>query len=686
MNVLTLKNNLKIFSWIIIGLLILLVLRLAVVQLFYSEVYQTKAKDNRIRLVAIKAPRGEIYARDGEILAANELVYTVSLHNTDNNQKELSIGLLLDILNEFYSDIDEEYIDERIKLQQYRMFEPITIMRDIPWELVVKLEENRQHLPGVLISVEPLRNYPQYETAGHVLGYIHSINPNELDLLGREKYTINSLIGKSGIEKQYENELKGQDGARRVEVDARGRPIGELVTLEPEAGNNIFITIDLELQQVMENALQDTLSMLQSRNPKAKVGSAVLLNVKTGEVLAMASLPAMNPVNWRGNISQDLAEYYFPQGVQYNPLEPGAAMNRAIQVIYPPGSTFKPLTGMAALDTPALTNPLTDQVYCGGSYWLPPYIRCTGVHGNVNYYRAMAVSCNTYFQEMGRRAGKDALVKVGQEVGLGDRTGIDLPYESKGLLPTPEWKKEINATLIDRKYERLRENLVKKYEELKESAENEAELRKIEDQEINEKARLGAQYRIDYNFDTNWQAFDTFNMSIGQGSNDYSVIQLANYIATIANGGTLRKPYFLQKVVSVENSLILENKPQIIKKTDLGAETLAQTRRAMLEVTQAGGTAYHLFYHFPAEIQVGAKTGTSETGRVGDAYMKEFHGVFVAFAPFDDPEVAFAGVVEYGQTGGGSAGLVAKAVLEHYFGVINHLEQKQKIEYTPAVD
>ena len=231
--------------------------------------------------------------------------------------------------------------------------------------------------------------------------------------------------------------MRGKDGARRVEVDANGRPVRELMTLEPSPGNNLCLTLDIQLQKVLEKSMDQVLQQLQKSYPKAHVGSAVIINVKTGEVLAMCSRPALNPDDWKGKLSNEKAVYYYPPG-KYDPMKPGAEANRVLQETYPPGSTFKPITGMAALEKGL--EPLSF-VNCGGSYWIKPNIKCTGVHGNVNYYSGMAKSCNTYFQEIGRRAGKDSIIHVAREFGLGSKTGIDLPDESQGLLPTPQWKR-----------------------------------------------------------------------------------------------------------------------------------------------------------------------------------------------------------------------------------------------------
>lgn len=667
-----LNKKLKVYTYLIILLLVLLVVRLAVVQLFNNETYQTQAKENRVRLLPIKAMRGVIYASGGEILAANEIVYSLSLGYLGMGKQEKVIDNLLIILKDYYPEITREIIEEKVELQKYRLYEPITLIHDIPWDLVVKLEENRRILPGVSIVVEPLRNYPQGSLGGHVLGYIHSIDQKEIQDSEDGVYSINSLIGKSGIEKQYENVLKGRDGARTVEVDAQGRPIRDLVTLEPEQGNNLYLTLDMELQEVLQKSMENTLAQLQKKYPKAKVGSAAVINVKTGEVLALCSSPFMYPDDWKGNISSKRAEYYFPQTEAYDPMQPGAITNRGLQSTYPPGSTFKMITGMAALNK-EVVNPI-DYINCTGNYWIAPFIRCWSVHGNVNYFSAMAGSCNVYFQEMARRAGQQEIIRVAGEFGLGSKTGIDLPYEATGLLPTPEWKNQINTLLIDKKYDRLRQELDEKYADLLTNVVDEEEISRLKKKQQNEKNNLEAQYQIDYKFNTTWQAYDTFNTAIGQGSNDYTVLQLANYVATIANGGYRMQPYLLSKIVNQDGKTIEKTEPHINKDVDIKPQTISETKRAMLAVTQPGGTAHFLFYDFPEAIQVGAKTGTAETGRAGDNASKEFHGVFVAFAPFDDPEIAFAGVVEYGYSGGESAGLVARDVFRHYFGISNYLE------------
>ncbi len=673
MNPKELSLKLKTAWYIIAVLMAMLMIKLAFVQFIQKDSYETKAQENSVRLVTIKAPRGEIYDRQGKILAKNRRVYTVSLTYLNLTDQEKVVSNLVKIMNPVYPEITTDYVNELIEKQRFRLFEPILVMRDIDWPMVVKLEENRGELPGMEIDVEPLRYYPENSLAGHVLGYVHPIyNDTELEKMKNpETYRVGELVGKDGLEKIYQDYLRGTDGARRVEVDARGRPVRELVTQERKAGNNLALTLDRDLQRVMEKSLDEVMAKVEARNPKAKAASCVLIDVKTGGILAMTSRPSLDPNVFTKNMDTETLKYYFPQG-DYDPVNPGAATNRALQAVYPPGSTFKPITGMAALESGNL-DPYNDYVTCEGAYWIKPYIRCTGVHGAVNYFEAMAVSCNVYFQEAGNRAGNTLITKVAKEFGLGQKTGIDLPFEKSGLVPDPVWKQEINSILVDRRYDRKRDALEEEYAQKLADAESAEAREKVQEEKLKASRILEAQYKIDYRFDTTWHPYDTFNMSIGQGSNSYTVMQMANYAAAVANGGSRMQPHLVDKIVSPSGEVVRLFQPQLVHRVALDPETLAVTKEAMHQVVMPGGTAAYVFSQIPAEISGGAKTGTAQTGRSGDTKNADFHGVFIAFAPYDDPQIAFAGVVEYGEHGNSSAGLVAKALLEHYFKVQDHL-------------
>lgn len=661
-----LERTLQLYTGVTILIFSLLFARIAWLQLIKAEDYRLQADSNTMRMIPETAGRGEIADRNGLVIVSNRPVFNLSLDYLsldliDNTEQEKVINKLVEILQE--PTITYDTIKEAIKAQRNRLFEPIIIKRDIPIELVTSIEERRRELTGVSIDVQPQRSYPFGSLAGHLLGYVHSIK-EELELPEFKDYGLGDLVGKTGLEKTYEKYLRGENGYRQVEVTASNRPVREILTIPPVTGNKLVLTIDIKLQQAMEKAFDETLAKVQKEYPKAKAGAAVLLDVKTGKVLALTSRPTLNPDDFNGKpLKQELVDYYFR-----NP--PPALNNRAIQGSYVPGSTFKPITGMAALEA-AQIDPLNDYVKCTGRYWYPPYIKCWDVHGSVNYYSAMAGSCNVYFQEMARRAGIAAIGKIGAEFGLGRPTGIDLPFESTGILPSLEWQqKEFNRRTesINKRFDGKLAELDKEYQAKIAVTADEREKKRFENELNSKKKSWELQRKQELKFYAIWQEWDTFNTGIGQGYNQYSVIQLANYVATIANGGKLYSPYTVDRILAPDGSLVKEFSSKFVGQASVSPRIILETQRAMLAVTAPGGTAYSLFKHFPATIKVGAKTGTAQPGRTG--YGKtDYDGLFIAFAPADDPQIAFAGVIEYGFSGGGSIGLVAKAVFEEYFGV-----------------
>jgi penicillin-binding protein 2 len=268
---------------------------------------------------------------------------------------------------------------------------------------------------------------------------------------------------------------------------------------------------------------------------------------------------------------------------------------------------------------------------------------------------------------------------MGKQFGLGMKTGSpDILGEEAGILPSPEWKKAISDILVKRRFENRRDNLEKKYQTLRGEARTFEEFQELDRQKNRELANLEAQYRIEYNFETNWHPFDTYNTSIGQGSVNLTILQLANFTAAIANGGTRYVPYLIDKILSPQGDVVVDYEPEIAGVAEVSAKTLEEVIKGMHDVTRPGGTAYYLFREFPPNVTVAAKTGTAQTGRVGDDKRKDFHGVFVAFAPVENPQIAFAGLIEYGRTGGASAGYVAKAVFEEYFG-LNKTELEEEM-------
>lgn len=485
----------------------------------------------------------------------------------------------------------------------YKKYMPVRLKTNVDFETVAKIEEKR--LPGVVIEVEPIRNYIYGSEAAHIFGYVGEISKNELEALKDKGYRAGDLVGKMGLEKVLEPYLKGTNGGKQVEVNAFGKPIKVLGEIPPVPGDTVFLTIDSELQRVAEKALQDQLLKLQTDKmkpfPNAKRGAVVVLNIKTGEVLAMASVPSFDPNMFaRGLTAKEWEE------LSNNPLKP--LVNIAISETYPPGSVFKMITAIAALEN-NITNE-KETIYDRGVYWtiLPKKDWKPGGHGVVNMIKAIAESCNIYFFEMGRRLGIDLIEKYAKMFGLGQITGIELPGEKAGVVASREYK----------------EKTFKKAE------------------------------------DKIWYPAETLDAAIGQGYHQFTPLQIACYISAIANEGYWMKPHIIKSIVDADGRTVFESKPEIAGKVNVSKKTFEIVKQGMRGVVSPGGTAYGVFSNFP--IPIAAKTGTAQWD-----LKKAPHGWFVTFAPYDNPEIAIVVFIEQAGSGGSTGGPVARAILEEYF-------------------
>ena len=640
----------------------ILLAKLGWMQLVENEYYTSRADAQRTRLMTITAARGDISTSDGVVLVTDHSSYQVTVDylavRENGKYKEDIIVLLAELLED--ETITAEKIMEICDANKGYLYKPIVIKKDLDIASVSRIEAHRELLPGVNIESVPDRTYMHGTLASHVLGYIGLVSQEELDSQAQAQdagdenatnYKMGDYVGKVGVEKYYDEYLRGVNGYREVEVNAAGRPVSDTETVNPQNGDNLVLTIDYDLQLALETAMDETIARLQSqaRSDKAGAGAGVLLDVNTGKVLAMVSRPD-------DNITQQ---------------------NRAIQGRYVPGSTFKPVTAVAALESGVITD--TEKIFNPGRYWEKPYIKTTAPIGYYNLYNGMALSDNVYFQELGNRAGIDNIAKYGKMLGLDGPTGIDLAYENKGArategLPTPEKRqlyqeKEVanQAALWDKKIAEAEERFAQELA----NATTEEEKAKRERRRRSTIAVYQSEKIINMNWHSEWHAADTFNVSIGQGRQNYTPLQLAVYASALANGGTVYQPYIVDKVVDNDGNVIMQNEPVIKQQADISAETIKKVREAMCRVTAPGGGAYGLFAQFPSEIRIAAKTGTAQPGRSGYIVGNKqyYDGLFICYAPADDPQVAFACVMEYGYSGSGSAGYVAKAVLEEYFAL-----------------
>ncbi|MGI5838170.1 MAG: penicillin-binding protein 2 [bacterium] len=580
----TVNKRMNVYQTVIMLLLAVLLVRLGLLQLWLGETYAGLAEGNRIRIVPVVAARGSMYDRDGEILVTSRPAYTVSIMLMDLENTEQVVGELSELLQ-----INKQTImDEIAKRQkQQRLYEPIRLKVDIDEVTHTRLEERRSDLPGVVIEVEPVRNYPLGEAIAHVVGYVGASE------------TSNRIEGKKGLEKQYDTYLQGEDGGKQVEVNARGTWAKVIGQQDPVPGSNLTLTIDADLQAVAAEALATTMEKVRNNPgeafPNAKTGAVVAIDPRTGEVLAMVSLPAYDPNKFAVGLSH--AEWNALNDPVLRPL-----INRAAAAAYPPGSVFKPVTATAALEE-GVTTP-AEKIYDTGTFRIAG-ARCwvRSGHGWVDLNRAIAVSCNFYFYEMGTRLGVDKIAEYARQFGLGRPTGIDLDDDRAGTLPTVEWK-------ADR-------------------------------------------------FDQPWWPGETIYAAIGQGYHAYTPLQLANYAATLANGGILYRPYLVKSITDSAGAVVKSFGPEIVGRVDATPETLAHVQQGMVTVTQPGGTAYWAFHGLP--YQVAAKTGTAQNSSGDD------HGVFIAYAPAENPQIAVAVLVEQGGHGSTTGGPVARAIFDEYF-------------------
>jgi penicillin-binding protein 2 len=395
------------------------------VHLWYLQVIKGSelrrlSENNRIRIRENPADRGVLFDRKGRVLAQNRPSFEVSLIPEDlkiNPEVLTKVGEML--------DMDQDEIENKLKSQKRRPpFKPVKIKSDIDWNELALLEFNRVHLPGLVVDVRPRRNYNYGDLASHLIGYLGEVDENELRQSKDASYRMGTLIGKFGVEYRWETDLKGVDGGRQIEVDALGREIKPLQSVDPFPGNNLILTIDLDLQRVAEEAFQE------------KSGALIAMDPQNGRILAMVSKPSFDPNLFARNILPE--EWKSLMEDSRHPLQ-----NKGIQGQYPPGSVFKIVTAIAGLESGMITPNM--QITCTGAY---PYgnrnFRCwkEGGHGTLSLHRALVESCDIYFYQVGLKIGVDLIAHYANEFGLGKTTGIALTHEKSGTVPSSSWKKK----------------------------------------------------------------------------------------------------------------------------------------------------------------------------------------------------------------------------------------------------
>lgn len=571
----------------IISVLVIAVLigRAAYLQIYQGEYYAGLADGNRIRIVPSMAPRGTFYDRNGELLVTNRPGFSVSLLPLTAPISDDVIARLSDLLKVPTDEI-------KTKIAGHSGFNTIRIKTDVTPDIVSIIEEQKSQYPGVVIEVTPIRDYILKQEGAHTFGYVSEINDTELEKMKDEGYKSGDIIGKFGIEKIYDKELRGENGGQQVEVDVSGKPVQILGRKEPVPGDDLELTIDIKLQQAAEKAVDEQLTQIG-----AHAAAAVVMNPQTGEILAMVSRPAFDPNLFAHGISSK--DWNQLNNNPYHPMD-----TKTITGEYPPGSTFKIVTGTAAL-TEGVVTP-DEQIFDSGHHWIIPKGNADGeALGWLNFRSALAHSDNVYFYEMGNRLGIDRLEKYARMFGLGAKTGIDLPYEASGLVANRRYKEK--------------------------------------------------------NFDDGeWYLSETFDAAIGQGFNLVTPLQAAMVMGEIAADGKRYKPHVVNRIIAPDGSVVKDFQPELLSQLDVPEEDIKLVQDGLHDVTKYG-TAASSFRGFTVDIA--GKTGTAENSQGRD------HGWFVAYGPFDNPNVVVAVIVENGGYGSQSAVPIGRKILEAAFGL-----------------
>lgn len=673
---------------------IVLLVQLFNLQIIHGKEYRETSNTKLSKEAIVKAARGKIVDRTGAVLAETKMGFNVQLFKTKVSEDDMNNSML--VLADILQKNEDKYVDDfpilvepfqynfkseeklnewkkkfkiapeaspeeafyvmkdyyeiketdvvkarkilglryTIDQEGYSSTSSLEIASNISRASALEIDERGQELPGVSVEVKSNRVYTQGSLASHVLGYIGRIDEKEYNA-NPDKYQKDDYIGKTGIEKLFEEYLKGENGTKQIDMTVDGTSTGEYITKEAIGGANVVLTIDSNLQNATEQALKANIEKIRNggfgKKYDAKGGSVVVINVKTGEILAMVSAPDFEPEQFLNGITQAKLDEYNQNSALYN---------KAIQGTYPPGSIFKMVTAVAGLQEGVVT--VNEKINDTGIYPAGKRPHCWYYdsyhigHGRQDVGDALKNSCNYYFYEVGMRLGLDRLSGYANYFGLGRKTGVELPYESSGTLASPKTAEEKN----DR---------------------------------TPEETLLSA--------------------SIGQSYNDFTPVQLAKYIAMIANRGKVVNPTLIKNVVTSDGKQVstaeldsyLQEKLGIIGKDTENMQISDENMNAILEgmrgVTDDRGTASVIFKGF--SIPVGGKTGSAEAGV--DANGNDvIHAWFAGFAPFDDPEIAVVALVENGGHGYYVAEVV-REVIREYFGM-NIQEVNEDVSATYEVE
>jgi penicillin-binding protein 2 len=579
--------------------------RLVYLQIFQGERYTFLSENNRIRIKRVPGTRGMVLDRHGQLLVDSRPSFDLLFVPEDADSPENTLRALA-----HYLKWDEKELLKTLDDSKSRTaFDEIILGRDVEWPTVVAVETHQLDLPGVTLRTRPRRNYADGPMAAQVLGYLGEINQKQLKSFKEQGYVVGDEIGQSGLERKWEDVLRGQSGGQQVEVDALGRRVRVLHEVSDVPGYTVHLTIDRQLQQTAFEALQ------------GKEGTIVAIDVNNGAILALASTPAFDPNSFARGIKAD--EWRALIQDRLRPLS-----NRATQGQFPPGSTFKIVMAIAGLEE-GVINPeasISDPgFYTFGNRSFRDWKQ--GGHGMVNLHKAIVISCDTYFYQLGPKLGVDRIAKWAHAFGLGEKTGVAVDDERSGTIPDTAWK-------------------MKRYRQP-------------------------------------WFPGETVSVAIGQGYVTVTPLQLANMMAAVANGGKLFRPRLVSKVESVDGTTVREYGPELIRNIELKPDTLTRIHNALADVIKVGtgGVARSTI------VDIAGKTGTAQVIEMKGGYMKteqqtyfsRDHAWFVSYAPVENPQIAIAVLVEHGGHGGDAAAPMAKKVFEKFIEMQKQATEKQQV-------
>ncbi|OGP52513.1 MAG: penicillin-binding protein 2 [Deltaproteobacteria bacterium RBG_13_52_11] len=585
----------RYFISAVIVIFLIFFVRLLYLQVIKGHELRFLSENNRIRLIKIPAVRGMIMDRKGRVLVDSRPAFNVMVTPEDVDDLK---GFTQKLSRFLHLSPDE--IAYKIEHRDPPPFQPVLIKRDISWEELSSLKTHRLDLPGVEIQIEPIRTYPYGNIASHVLGYVGEINKDELK--ENKKYQMGDWMGKYGVEMTWEEDLRGINGGRQVEVDAAGKEIRLLKEVPPVQGRPLYLTIDLDLQRYGEELLGK------------RSGAIIAMDPLTGEILAFCSSPSFQPAPFAEGISAQEWEK-----LASDPLHP--LQNRGIQGLYPPGSVFKIVTSAAGLEEEVITS--NTSFNCTGIYYLGKRgYQCwrAGGHGVTKFYRGVVESCDIYFYNVGERLGVERLSRYARGFGLGRPTGIDLPGEKAGLVPTEAWKQE----------------------------------------------RLGVR----------WYTGETISLAIGQSYLLVTPLQVLNLMSAVANGGALLKPQIAKRVEDLDKKVVEEYPTEEIGRLPISPKTLEELRVALVGVTKEdSGTGRGARID---GMEVAGKTGTAQVVRLKGTgerpraedmpYELRDHAWFVAYVAAHTP-LAVVVLVEHGGHGGAAAVPLAREMIKKYLSL-----------------